>query len=101
MYLLQFAQFFGHLVDALLLFALFSHGAVTSLSACATTGAVRSPEPLTYRAGLTCHEDAEERPSGSVCLPPPPLEPAPRGEPPGVLACCALPGRSHEAVQPF
>src|SRR5215213_9944498 len=46
MYLLQLAQFFGHLVDALLLLALFSHGAVTSLSACATTGTVRSPERL-------------------------------------------------------
>src|SRR5215212_6760249 len=34
MYLLQLAQFFGHLVGALL--ALFSHRAVTSISACAT-----------------------------------------------------------------
>src|SRR5215218_2872509 len=51
MYLLQLAQFFGHLVDALLLLALFSHGAVTSLSACATTGTVRSPERLGHRAG--------------------------------------------------
>src|SRR5215213_7397148 len=51
MYLLQLAQFFGHLVGALLLLALFSHGAVTSLSACATTGTVRSPERLGHRAG--------------------------------------------------
>src|SRR5215213_3818312 len=34
MYLLQLAQVFGHLVGALL--ALFSHRAVTSISACAT-----------------------------------------------------------------
>src|SRR5215210_290095 len=34
MYLLQLAQFFGQLVGALL--ALFSHRAVTSISACAT-----------------------------------------------------------------
>src|SRR5215212_2424997 len=54
MYLLQLAQFFGHLVGALLLLSLFSHRAVTSLSACATrtatTGAIRSPERLGHRA---------------------------------------------------
>src|SRR5215210_8016492 len=49
MYLLQLAQFFGHLVGALP--ALFSHRAVTSLSACATTGAIRSPERLGHRTG--------------------------------------------------
>src|SRR5829696_2288384 len=66
MYLLQLAQFFGHLVGALLLLALFSHRTVTSLSVCATRAsvrpqlrygqghrgrAVRPPETLPQRGG--------------------------------------------------
>src|SRR5215204_2113480 len=55
MYLLQLAQFFGHLVDALLLPTLFSHRALTSLSACATSPAPAAsmcpPESLPQRTG--------------------------------------------------
>jgi hypothetical protein len=49
MYLLQLAQFLGHLVSALL--ALFFHCFVTSVSAYATTASVRPPERLGNRIG--------------------------------------------------
>src|SRR5215204_5980635 len=65
MYLLQLAQFFGHLVGTLLLLALFSHRAVTSLLACATTGAVRSPEPLPQRSRALSYS-APPRPSRAI-----------------------------------
>src|SRR5215212_10463879 len=52
MYLLQLAQFFGHLLCAL--FALFLHRSVTSVCACATTASVRPPlSPSRSGVGLT------------------------------------------------
>src|SRR5215211_2242293 len=59
MSLLQLAQFFGHLVGALLLLALFSHRAVTSLSACSTRASVRPPEPLCLRSA-PCRDNGSD-----------------------------------------